>query len=136
MFEILENLNVLHSQINPEKDNSEVTIFKVNLNKDNLFKISNSYLNANKDHLKLLNFLNISLNGQNFNSLNNYMALLETLFICLARNKGSAIFINLRLFINKFKFEFWPYFLLFSILFDLISRSLLYKPEKELKKLI
>ena len=37
MFEILENLNVLHSQIGLEKDHSEVTIFKANLGNYILF---------------------------------------------------------------------------------------------------
>ena len=45
MFEILENVYVLPSQINPEKDNSEVTIFKISLNKDIKFKATNLKLN-------------------------------------------------------------------------------------------
>jgi hypothetical protein len=66
MFEILENLNVLPSLINSEKDNSEITIFKISLNKNIRFKTHNIKL---KEYFKSLSSL--YLNIRTFYSLNN-----------------------------------------------------------------
>lgn len=78
MFEILENDYVLHSQINPEKDNSEVAIFKISLNKDIRFKTANLKL---KEYFKPLSGLH--LNNHDFCSLNNSITPLNVLFVDL-----------------------------------------------------
>ncbi len=93
MFEILEDLWVLHSQINPEKDNSKVTIFKINLNKDIIFKTSNLEI---KEYLSRL-----YLNNRFFCSLNNCMDLLNVFFVNLDAIKFIMNFQNEEIDYNK-----------------------------------
>ncbi len=119
MFEILENLNVLHSQISPEKDNSKVTIFKVNLSKNVLFKMINLILKVHKDYLVRSRFLYAYLNKGIY--LLNYF-IFRVLFEISARIKCSIISLKSKLSINSYKTLVFRYFLIR----DRISCSILY----------
>ena len=119
MFEILENLNVLHSQISPEKDNSKVTIFKANLSKNVLFKMINLILKFYNDYLVQSRFLYAYLNKGIY--LLNYF-IFRVLFEISARIKCSIIFLKSKLSINSYKTLVFRYFLIR----DRISCSILY----------
>ncbi len=119
MFEILENLNVLHSQISPEKDNSKVTIFKVNLSKNVLFKMINLILKFYNDYLVQSRFLYAYLNKGIY--LLNYF-IFRALFEISARIKCSIISLKSKLSRNSYKTLVFRYF----IIRDRISCSILY----------
>lgn len=123
MFEILENLNVLHSQISPEKDNSKVTIFKVNLSKNISFKMINLILKVHKDYLVRSRFLHVYLTKGIY--LLDYF-IFRVLFEILARIKCSIISLKSKLSINSYKTLVFRYFLIR----DRISCSILYITRK------
>ncbi len=127
MFEILENLNVLHSQISPEKDNSKVTIFKVNLGKTVLSKIINLILKFHNGYFVRSSLLYVYSN--NWAYLLDYF-IFNVLFGNLARIKCLIISINSRLFENSYRTLFLRYFLIF----DLVLRSILYITRKGVEK--
>ncbi len=123
MFEILENLNVLHSQIGLEKDHSEVTIFKAILGNYNLFKHGNLILKIYNVYLTQSPFLYAYSNVWAC-LLNHYI--FKVLFKSLARIKCSIISLNQDYSVNFQILVLFGYF----IIFDLISRSILYITKK------
>ena len=127
MFEILENLNVLHSRIGPEKDNSEVTIFKANLGNHILFGPNNLILKVYSACLAQSPFLYVYSNV--WACLLNYY-IFKVLFESLTSIKCSIISLNQKYTVNFQIPVLFGYFLTF----DLISCSILYITKKGVEK--
>lgn len=127
MFEILENLNVLHSQIGLEKDHSEVTIFKANLGNYILFGLNNLILKSYNVFLAQSHFLYVYSNF--LVCLLNYI--LWVFLENLDRTNYSIISIKSRSSGSNFQMlVLFEYFLIF----DLISCSILYITKKGVEK--
>ena len=125
MFEILENLDVLHSQISPEKDYSEVTIFKANLENYILFKPFKLILKIYNAFLAQSHFLYV------YSNFLVCLLILGVFFENLDRTNYSIISIKSRSSGNNFQMlVLFEYFLIF----DLLSRSILYITRKGVEK--
>jgi hypothetical protein len=125
MFEILENLNVLHSRIGSERDHSEVTIFKANLENYILFKHFNLILKVYNAFLAQSHFLYV------YSNFLVCLLILGVFFENLDRTNYSIISIKSRSSGNNFQMlVLFEYFLIC----DLLSCSILYITRKGVEK--